>query len=287
MPITNLSIPYPDFKLHEVIDPEQFDFNNGAIIEKMNAVLLVLNQITDSITVDGSGADKISLTPIAPFTSNKLQAYLKEVIVRLTSTTSGSSGAGFIGTSTLAGVTGITVSAQLASLKSLLDTEKARITALETRATNVEGRATTLEARATNLESTKSDKATTYTKTEVDTKVFGTANVTDGSITTPKLANQSVTADKIHSSLLENVAVSTHRNASVLDHPDSSVTFIKLAPDVVEYIVNAGVADSVAITDIGNYFTSENAEGALQEVGQTLSGMRTSLVTSANSLLGG
>lgn len=195
--ITNLAIPYPDFKLQEVIDPEQFDFNNGAMLDKVNAVIAVLNQITDAVADGGSGADKISLTPIAPFTSNKLQAYLEEVIARLTSSTSGSSGAGFIGTPTVAGVTGITVSAQLASLKALLDVEKARITALETRATNVEGRATSLEGRATAvegvnatqttditglktrvtnvenrataLESGKADKAVTYTKTEVDT----------------------------------------------------------------------------------------------------------------------
>ncbi len=337
MPITNLSVPYPDFKLHEVIDPEQFDFNNGAVVDKVNAILVVLNQITDAVAVGASGADKISLTAIAPFTSTKLQAFLNEVITRLQATTSGSSGAGFIGTPTITGVTGTTVSAQLASLKALLDTEKTRITALEGRATTVEGRATTLESRATtlegrattlegttatntsnissvttrvtNVETGKADKSTTYTKADIDSKVFPSANIADGSIVNAKIGNQAVTADKVHPSILENVSVSTHRNTSILDHPDLSVTtakiatsaitttklateavtFDKLGTDAITYIDNAGtkVATGISITDTGNYYTGINVETALQEVGQVLNSMRGDLITSTNAVLGG
>lgn len=39
MPINPLNIPYPDFKIHEVIDPEQFDLNNERIVDKVNEVI--------------------------------------------------------------------------------------------------------------------------------------------------------------------------------------------------------------------------------------------------------
>ena len=45
-------------------------------------------------------------------------------------------------------------------------------------------------------------------------------------------------------------------------------------------------ASGVSITDAGNYYTSANVEGALQELGQAFSGARGSLITSTNGLLG-
>lgn len=158
--ITNLSIPYPDFKLHEVIDPEQFDFNNGSIVDKMNAVLLVLNQITESVANGGSGADRISLSPILPFTSNKLQAFLLELISRLVST-SAESGSSLIGTASIAGVSGTKISAQLVSLKALIDAEKARITLNTKDITDLKARAHALEINEV------------YTRDEIDSMVLG------------------------------------------------------------------------------------------------------------------
>jgi hypothetical protein len=48
----------------------------------------------------------------------------------------------------------------------------------------------------------------------------------------------------------------------------------------------AGSAVDLSITDSADYYASLNVEGALQEVGEVLSGTRTSLVTSANAILG-
>jgi hypothetical protein len=45
-------------------------------------------------------------------------------------------------------------------------------------------------------------------------------------------------------------------------------------------------ADKITVADAGNYYTSTNSEGALQEIGQTLASMRSSLVTSTNNILG-
>lgn len=128
MTINNLQIPYPDFEMGQVIDPEQTDLNNRYLENKINEVIRLINKVTDSVEAGGSGADLISLTPIAPFTSNKVQAFLNEVITRLRSTADGVSGADFVASTTITGVTGNTVQAQLKSLKDLFDAEKARVT---------------------------------------------------------------------------------------------------------------------------------------------------------------
>jgi hypothetical protein len=128
MALNKLTISYPDFKLLEIIDPEQFDTNNNDIKLKIDQVIDVLNKITDSVADGGSGADAISLTSIAPFTSTKLQVFLEEVIGRLQSTTDASSGADFVASTSIAGVTGSTVQAQLESLKTLLDKAQADAT---------------------------------------------------------------------------------------------------------------------------------------------------------------
>lgn len=223
MTVQNLAIPYSDFKLQEIIDPEQFDLNNADIVSKMNEVITAFNNANDT---------------------------------------------------------------EIPALKT-------RATNLESRATNLESRATSLETRVTANESNISSNATNltnhksstdhdsryYTKSQVDVKVFSTSNIAD----------KSITANKIADSLLENnVAISSHRLQTVIDHPDKSVTFAKLADAVVDYIDNSGVntADAMNITDVGNYFTSSYVEGALQEIGQTLNSTRGSLVTSANNILG-
>ena len=41
--ISNLQISYPDFKLSELIDPDQFDLNNKDIMDKVNEVIAKLN----------------------------------------------------------------------------------------------------------------------------------------------------------------------------------------------------------------------------------------------------
>jgi len=48
----------------------------------------------------------------------------------------------------------------------------------------------------------------------------------------------------------------------------------------------ATTADKITISDSGSYFTSNNMEGALQEIAQSLNGARGSLIASVNSILG-
>lgn len=172
MAINQVKIPYPDFKLHEIIDPEQFDLNNAELQNKINAVITVLNQITDGISDGSSGADKISLTEIQPFTSTKLQSFLEEVLYRLQSTQDGSSGADFIASTPIPGVTGVTVQQQLESLKTILDSIQTQI-----------------NSKTTNVSSLQSQINTHKNSTILDHP--------DGSVTTEKLAPDSVTFDKL------------------------------------------------------------------------------------------
>ena len=39
MAINRVNLPYPDFKLGDVIDPEEFDANNAAIVDTVNALV--------------------------------------------------------------------------------------------------------------------------------------------------------------------------------------------------------------------------------------------------------
>lgn len=45
-------------------------------------------------------------------------------------------------------------------------------------------------------------------------------------------------------------------------------------------------ANGVTISDAGNYYVAENVEGALQELGQALSGARAGLIAANNAILG-
>jgi len=50
----------------------------------------------------------------------------------------------------------------------------------------------------------------------------------------------------------------------------------------IENLSSAAV--DITIADTANYYTSTNVEGALSEIGQTLNGTRTSLVSTAQAL---
>lgn len=133
MAINNFNVTYPDFQLGQIIQPDELDVNFSDLTVRCNQLIDVVNQITDSVTDGGSGADTISLTPIAPFTSAKLQAFLEEVIAQLQSPTDGTSGADFIASTSISGVSGTTVQTQLESLKTLLDDLKVFVQNEDTR----------------------------------------------------------------------------------------------------------------------------------------------------------
>lgn len=55
----------------------------------------------------------------------------------------------------------------------------------------------------------------------------------------------------------------------------------------VEVQGGGGSAEELSISDDGNYFTSDNVEGALQEIGEAFGISRLSLISSTNGILGG
>lgn len=79
MNIQSLNIPYPDFKLQEIIDPEQFDLNNKSVVDKITEILAKLNQIIGSVTDGSSGADSIASTAIVGLDGTTVQSQLKSL----------------------------------------------------------------------------------------------------------------------------------------------------------------------------------------------------------------
>lgn len=51
MALTNANIPYPDFVLHTVIDPDKFDLNNAELQGKLNATITQVNLNTPEIAL--------------------------------------------------------------------------------------------------------------------------------------------------------------------------------------------------------------------------------------------
>ena len=69
----------------------------------------------------------------------------------------------------------------------------------------------------------------------------------------------------------------------------AGATFVQtvngVGPDVNgNVVIEGGIASEVTITDAGNYYTSTNVEGAMQEIGQVLAGTRQSIVDTAQAL---
>lgn len=282
MVLTNLTISYPDFKIAEVIEPDHFDTNNADIKNKVNAIIGVLNQLTDATTDGASGADSVSLTAIAPYASTKLQAFLEEVIAKLKST----GGSAEIGTPTITGVTGTTVKDQLASLKALLDghntrigTAETNITNLTTRATNVEGRATSLESRATSvesrttaLESGKADKSTTYTKTDVDTKLATKTDLTGDHKGTWHGLTPGTASEAINGARLDVLEAQNVDSATLVNGTSVLGSVVQEAP--VKILSTVGKTDVIDMKGIfGVKHPTIEANGMREVVETTLHGL--------------
>lgn len=166
MTIDFKTIPYPDFVLGGLIDPEAFDLNNDVILAGLNETIATINKLMDSVTDGDSGADNISITPIAPFLSTKVQGAIEELVAKLRS----AEGSAFVGVAPITGVTGTTIHAQLTSVKALLQTEVDRITALTARVTKNEA---DIGERYTKTESNARQLAL---QTQINTNATAIAN---------------------------------------------------------------------------------------------------------------
>lgn len=70
MSINQLILPYPDFILNQILDPEQFDLNNAFIRDKVNELVIQLNatgvSIDNIITAVNNVLTKDNITPFYP-----------------------------------------------------------------------------------------------------------------------------------------------------------------------------------------------------------------------------
>lgn len=156
MAIKEVIIPYPDFIMGEIIDPEQFDLNNKYLVDKIDETVGLLNNLTES--KDGvSGASLISVSPVAPLVATTLQALLTELLAFL-STGEDGKGADFIKSKSISGVAGSSVSEQLGSLKSILDAIKS----------DIEDR---VKRDIINLQFNKMEREGTYDRPTIDNKL--------------------------------------------------------------------------------------------------------------------
>lgn len=177
--IRNFNVTYPDFQLGQIINPDEFDVNNADIVIRINQIVDVLNQITDG--VGGNGADIIHIGDILPFTSERLQDFLQQLVNQLRSNEF-NSGARFIGASPIEGVQGVTIQDQIESLNALLISVRDNITTqvnnLQSRVVQAEDavagfhtRIVASEQGITTLTSTKANASDVYTRQQVDTNI--------------------------------------------------------------------------------------------------------------------
>lgn len=122
-----LFISYPEFRLGEIIDPEEANTNNADITLKVNQLVDRLNSLLGSGGGEDGGIIEISIrgnivkiNPIEPFPADNVESFLNELMERLRSEEVGSSGASLVGTPAVEGLSGVTVEDQLRALYDLV-----------------------------------------------------------------------------------------------------------------------------------------------------------------------
>jgi hypothetical protein len=222
-------------------------------LEKLLAFTQDVSDLADKPSTSLSAVQVKAIFDAAP---NEVRVYLNQLIDDLQSVVDGDSGADNINVTAITGLTGDTVQALLEALKVYADT--------------------------------KSNSLDVYTKTLLDGGQLDNRYYTETEL--QSAIDSASGADKVGAtpiatspSTVQGILewLKTQIDSTVLGQiPDGSITQAKLAFAI------ASDASSVAVADVGNYYTSTNTEGALQEIGQTLNAMRGSLITTTNSLLG-
>lgn len=117
MALNSVQIPYPDFKLYEIIDPEQHDANNAELVARINAVIDMLNSVIGGEVADNISATAVSINPIEPFVDTNVGAMLNSLISKLYSV----DGAGFVKLNPIAGLEATNVQEALAKIYDVID----------------------------------------------------------------------------------------------------------------------------------------------------------------------
>ena len=160
MTIERVYISYPDFRMFDVIDSEQFDVNNREFQEKINELVDLLNVAYTPKEGATSGAEMLSMKPIAPFEFEEganIQDFLEQLIERLQNIQRGTSGAELIGSPSITGIEGTTVYDQLLSVDAILRNLNMIVEQLKTSSTTLN-----------NQLATHKHNDVYYTKAEMD-----------------------------------------------------------------------------------------------------------------------
>lgn len=187
MALNRFNVTYDDFKLDDIINPDEFNINFEDIMIRLNQIIDVLNQITDGI--GGDGAEIVHVGEVLPFTSDRLQNLLQELVDQLRSTDE-PSGSDFIGSARIPGLDGNTVQEQLFSLKNMIDDFRAQfeaeVTRLDADMENMDARineldddivllqmrTSDLEGRVAIIQVSKPDRSEVYTRAQSDSKLY-------------------------------------------------------------------------------------------------------------------
>lgn len=233
MTVQELNISYPDFVLNTTIDPEQFDTNNREIVNKINELLTVLHSTAGASEIVADAITGVSGSVDLQTMLNALKTYLdtQDTNISTNLTNKYNEIIGLIGTANA----NLTTHKTSADHDSRYYTEAeidAKITTLNTADTTNANNLTThktstdhdtryrlitdsyTKTEANNTFATKTDNAskadkiTTYTKTEVDTKItnlgIGSPDIT-ATYKAPVTTNQDS----------NNISVVTNKSVSI------------------------------------------------------------------------
>lgn len=254
--ITELRIPYPDFKLGELIDPEEHDLNNLYIQNKINLLIDFANQVTGELPGKTVGAELMGMKPIPPFTQTKVQAFLETLVSRLQANT-GSTGASLIGAPALNKLSGLTVEAQFASINTLLNTAFVGTSELKPDSvTNpkIANLAVSTEKIADGAVSEVKLANNSVSTVKIQNSSITDLKLSDGAVTRAKIVDRSVNTSKmeansVDSTILANSSVTTakvaDKNVTSQKIADKAIRVEHLDPSLLETLPNAQLTQKV------------------------------------------
>ena len=246
MAIDRLTISYPDFVLNTIIDPDQIDTNNLEILTKVN---------------ENIDQENVNTTKLAIQDTNIANTIISVASANTKSDTANTKADGAI-------VTADSANTKATNAVSTANSASTSASGAVTIATDAKNKAIAVEADYNavkpQLLQAVIDVASKVDKSYVDQVALNYQNgvMLDKSITSSKLS------DAVNTSISEKALNS---DLVTLQNTVAGLT---------------STATGTSVIDVGNYFTSTNAEGSLQEIGLVLNNMRGNLITTTNAILG-
>lgn len=118
--LRQIVLPYPEFKLGEIIDPYEHNSNNSEMIIKINDMISVLNSFINGEANTNLSAMAVYMPGVEPIEGTDLETFLRNLIGLIRATTPGASGAHFVQSAKIEGLPGENVWEQVASLSELV-----------------------------------------------------------------------------------------------------------------------------------------------------------------------